>query len=96
MVDILHYIGTEPSERKKLDEEAYWKRFEDFNEGAVLKLTDELARKNLALESLKKEQQKKDLALVALQKNQQEKDLALQAQQARIAELEKLLNKGKD
>ncbi|GHV13157.1 hypothetical protein AGMMS49938_07230 [Fibrobacterales bacterium] len=72
MVDILHYIGTEPSERKKLDEEAYWKRFEDFNEGAVLKLTDELARKN------------KDIA---------EKDLALQTQQARIAELEKLLNK---
>jgi len=42
MLDILHYIGTDPEERKKLDEEAYWNQHDEYTVGALLKAQDEL------------------------------------------------------
>jgi hypothetical protein len=46
MVNILHYIGTDPEERKKLDNEAYWLRYEACNSGLVLELQDKLVEKD--------------------------------------------------
>jgi len=41
MVDILHYIGTDPEERAKLDNEAYWNRHEENTTGRLLKMEEE-------------------------------------------------------
>jgi hypothetical protein len=49
MVNILHYIGTDPGERKKLDNEAYWLRYEACNSGLVLELQDKLAEQTAAI-----------------------------------------------
>ena len=38
MLDILHYIGTHPEERKKMDEEAYWLRYEDMWFGELTRM----------------------------------------------------------
>jgi hypothetical protein len=64
ILDILHYIGTDPEERKKLDNEAYWLRYETYNSGLVLKLQDQLTEKDQELTE-------KDQKLTeALQRNQ--------------------------
>ena len=45
MLDILHYIGTDPEERKKLDEEAYWKNHDENSIGKYLKDIEERDKK---------------------------------------------------
>ncbi|MDR2577707.1 MAG: hypothetical protein LBC70_02710 [Chitinispirillales bacterium] len=42
MLDILSYIGTNPEERKKLDEEAYWERFNYHNSGKLAEALEAL------------------------------------------------------
>jgi len=53
MIDKLHYIGTDPDERKKLDEEAYWNRYEYHTAGALLRKDEELAEKDRELAEAK-------------------------------------------
>ncbi|MDR2578301.1 MAG: Rpn family recombination-promoting nuclease/putative transposase [Chitinispirillales bacterium] len=54
MLDILHYIGTNPEERKKMDNEAYWLRYEDMWYGEMARMQDrveeaeEMAEKRVA------------------------------------------------
>jgi len=49
MADILHYIGTDPDERKMLEDEAYWNRFIYHTSGALVRKDDELAEKDREL-----------------------------------------------
>jgi hypothetical protein len=49
MADVLHYIGTDPDERKVLEEEAYWRRYDYHTAGALLRKDDELAEKDREL-----------------------------------------------
>jgi len=53
MVDILHYIGTDPEERKKMDNEAYWNRYEECGSGLIVKLQDQLEEKDREIEKLR-------------------------------------------
>jgi predicted transposase/invertase (TIGR01784 family) len=55
MVDILHYIGTDPEERKKMDNEAYWQRYEDCTSGRLLRMQEELDEKDRKLREVAKE-----------------------------------------
>jgi hypothetical protein len=54
MADVLHYIGTDPDERKILDEEAYWERYDDSTVGELLRKDDELAEKDRELAEAKR------------------------------------------
>jgi hypothetical protein len=49
------YIGTAPEERKKLDNEAYWLRYEACNSGLVLELQDKLAEAQRRNQNIAKE-----------------------------------------
>ncbi|MDR2693232.1 MAG: hypothetical protein LBB74_03345 [Chitinispirillales bacterium] len=49
MADVLHYIGTDPRERKLLDEEAYWERHDDLTTGELIRAQDALAEKEREL-----------------------------------------------
>jgi flagellar biosynthesis/type III secretory pathway protein FliH len=49
MLDILHHIATDPEERKKLDEEAYWARYDRMGAGQILELQDALKAKDAEL-----------------------------------------------
>jgi hypothetical protein len=46
MVDVLHYFGTDPDERKTLENEAYWRSYDYHTAGALLRQLDELAEKD--------------------------------------------------
>jgi hypothetical protein len=71
MVNILHYIGTDPEERKKLDNEAYWLRYEACNSGLVLELQDKLLEKDRDIAEKDKYLAEKDKYLA-----EKDKDLA--------------------
>ena len=56
MIKILQYIYTDPEERKKMDEEAYWNTYEENTTGVLLKAQEELKKarqenKEIALKS---------------------------------------------
>jgi hypothetical protein len=53
MLDILHHIATDPEERKKLDEEAYWARYDRMGAGQILELQDTIAKQAQALQAEK-------------------------------------------
>jgi len=53
MVDILHYIGTDPDERAKLDNEAYWNRHEENTTGRLLKMEEKVAEQARELADLR-------------------------------------------
>jgi hypothetical protein len=60
IVDILHFIGTDPQRRKELENEAYWKRYDDLTAGELMRAQDEnkelkneLADKDAELEKLR-------------------------------------------
>jgi hypothetical protein len=55
MVEVLHYYGTDPEERKKIENEAYWMRFEESNTGALMKALKKIERKDKEIESKVKE-----------------------------------------
>jgi predicted transposase/invertase (TIGR01784 family) len=55
MTDVLHYIGTDPKERKVLEEEAYWQRHEYHTAGALLRKDEELAEKDRELADAKQQ-----------------------------------------
>jgi len=55
MADVLHYIGTDPDERKVLEEEAYWKRYDYHTVGALMRKDDELAKKDRELAEAKQQ-----------------------------------------
>jgi predicted transposase/invertase (TIGR01784 family) len=63
MADVLHYIGTDPNERKVLDEEAYWQRYDYYHAGALLRQQDELAEKDRELAEKDRELAEKDREL---------------------------------
>jgi hypothetical protein len=65
MVDILHYIGTDPDERKKLDDETYWERFHYHSSG---KLAEALEALDEQREKVKKREEE-----VKKQKEENEK-----------------------
>lgn len=50
MLDVLHYVGTDPDERKILDEEAYWERYDDSTAGELVRKDEELAEKDRKLD----------------------------------------------
>jgi hypothetical protein len=43
MIDILHYIGTDPDERRQLDMEAYWERYDYHHSGKLAEAMEDLA-----------------------------------------------------
>jgi len=55
MLNILHYIGTDPEERKKMDNEAYWRRYEECGSGLILKLQDDIVEQGKKIENLTQE-----------------------------------------
>jgi hypothetical protein len=55
MINILQYIYTDPEERKKMDEEAYWNTHDENTTGVLWKAQEELKR---AREDLEEAQQK--------------------------------------
>jgi hypothetical protein len=69
MIDILHYIGTDPEERKKMDNEAYWRRYEEYGSGLILKLQDEIAEKDKSLAESAKSIAEKDKRFVEIAKS---------------------------
>ncbi len=81
MADVLHYIGTDPDERKKLEEEAYWKRYEYHNAGKVLRQQDELAEKDRELTDAK--QQAENAKQQAENAKQQAENAKQQAENAK-------------
>jgi len=70
MVDILHYIGTDPDERAKLDNEAYWNRHEENTTGRMLKAEEKVAKQSEELAEQSRVLAERDRELAALrQKN---------------------------
>jgi hypothetical protein len=60
MIDVLHYISSDPERRAELDNEAYWHREFENTTGRLLKMEDEnkelknaLADKDVEIERLK-------------------------------------------
>jgi len=54
MVDALHYIITDPEERKELDDEVEWESHEYHTTGKVVRLQDELAEAKQQAENAKR------------------------------------------
>jgi hypothetical protein len=46
MVDILLYISADPEERKKMENEAYWNRYDDCTAGELIRMQDKLVQKD--------------------------------------------------
>ncbi|MDR2579210.1 MAG: hypothetical protein LBC70_10465 [Chitinispirillales bacterium] len=63
MLDILNYIGTNPEERKKLDEEAYWERFDYHNSGKLAEALEALEGQKEENKKQKEEMRKKDTTI---------------------------------
>jgi hypothetical protein len=78
MLDILHHIATDPEERKKLDEEAYWARYDRMGAGQILELKDTIAKQAQVLSAKETE--------LALEKQK--------AHEAKLATARKLKAKG--
>jgi len=52
MIARLQYVYTDADARKKMDEEAYWNRYEECNSGSILKLLDKLEEKGMDPEEI--------------------------------------------
>jgi hypothetical protein len=81
MADVLHYIGTDPDERKLLDEEAYWKRYDYHTVGALMRKDDELAKKDRELTEAK--QQTEEAKQREEEAKQREEEAKRQAEEAK-------------
>jgi hypothetical protein len=89
ITDLLHHVGTDPDERKELDDEIEYRR--TINEWFGKQFAT-IAQKNQLLEEQSKALAAKDEAIAEKDEALSEKDRALAEQQKRIAELERLLN----
>ncbi|GHV15490.1 hypothetical protein AGMMS49938_13850 [Fibrobacterales bacterium] len=92
IVNILHYVGTDPAERKELDEEAYYRRYYEFSYGDVgRKLAEKimiLAEKDSALAEKDSALAEKDSALAEKDSAIAEKDSEIETLRKKLAEFE--------
>ena len=95
MLDILHYIGTNPEERKKMDNEAYWLRYEDMWFGELTRMqmkTDEAEEKRTEAEEKLAEAEEKRTE--AEEKLADAREAIDEAKKRELASIKNLLNKG--
>jgi predicted nucleic acid-binding Zn-ribbon protein len=86
MLNILHYVGTDPEERKKLDNEAYWLRYERHTSGEVLRLQNRLAETRGELAEKDREISEKDREISDTRRELSEKEREISETNRRHAE----------
>ncbi len=88
MVKVLHFAGTDPESRKKIEDEQETERFLDVQFGdewrKIMEQEDELKEKDIQLEL-------KDKALESKDKSIEEKDKSIEEKDKAIDEMEKLI-----
>ena len=74
MVDILHYIGTDPKKRRVLDNERYWLIHDELTIGALVKTEKLISEQEKELAKQEKELAKQEKELAKQEKELAEKD----------------------
>jgi len=97
MVKVLHFAGTDPESRKKIEDEQETERFLDVQFGdewrKIMEQQDELKEKDLQLDLKDKALESKDKSIVEKDKSIEEKDKAIDEMEKLIATLKGQINR---
>ena len=75
MIDILHYVGTDPKKLKILDDERYWKIEDEMTVGKVLKQAKVIEEKNITINEKDRTINEKDITINKTVKTLKEKGM---------------------